>query len=195
MGRNLVLPTRQINNLEDFLKHFPEANELFIDGTERRTQRSKKPDKQKRQYSGKKKTHVRKNIIIATKNREIVYLSPTTDGAKHDFNITKNEQIPQSLPPDIPLYADSGFQGIKDLVKNPELIFMSQKKPRNAELTSDQKETNSIISSIRVKVEHAIAGLKRLNCLSHVYRNKKGQDDSFINIAAGLWNYHLRMAA
>ncbi len=40
---------------------------------------------------------------------------------------------------------------------------MPQKKPRNGQLTADQKETNTIISSIRVKVEHAIAGIKRLD--------------------------------
>lgn len=195
LGRNLVLPTRKISNIADFLQHFPEAKELFIDGTERRVQRPKKAKNQKKQYSGKKKSHTRKNIIISTKNREIVYLSPTTNGARHDYNITKNEQIPQLFPINTPLYADSGFQGIKDLVKNPAMIFMPQKKPRNGELTPDQKETNSIIASIRVKVEHAIAGLKRFNRLSHIYRNKKGQDDIFIHIASGLWNYHLRMAA
>jgi len=65
----------------------------------------------------------------------------------------------------------------------------------NFGITADEKENNTIISSIRVKVEHAIAGIKRFNCLSHVYRNKKGQDDAMINIASGLWNYHLRMTA
>ena len=195
LGRNLVLPTRKINNLKDFLTHFPEAKELFADGTERRVQRPKKDKNQKKLYSGKKKCHTRKNVIISTERKEIIYLSPTTNGTRHDFNITKTEQIPQSLPTNTPFYVDTGFQGIKDLVKNPDMIFMPKKKPRNGELTTDEKETNSIISSIRVKVEHAIAGLKRLNCLSHMYRNRKGQDDSFINIAAGLWNYHLRMAA
>lgn len=194
LGRNLVLPTRKISNLEEFLTHFPEAKELFIDGTERKTQRPKKPKNQKKQYSGKKKSHNRKNIIITTKRKEIIYLSPTTGGAKHDFNITKNEQIPQSLPPNIPIFVDSGFQGIKDLVKNPKMIFMPKKKPKNRQLTTDEKESNTIISSIRVKVEHAIGGIKRFNCLSHIYRNKKGLDDAMLNIVSGLWNYHLRMA-
>lgn len=193
LGRNLVLPTRQINNLADFLKHFPEAKELFVDGTERRVQRPKNSKNQKKLYSGKKKFHARKNIIVTTKRKEIAYLSPTTSGAKHDYNIAKNEEIPRFLPPDKATYLDNGFQGIKDLVKNPQQIFMPKKKPRNGELNSDEKETNTIIASIRIKAEHAIAGLKRFNCLAHIYRNKKGQDDGFIYLAAGLWNYHLRM--
>lgn len=194
LGRNLVLPTRKISNLQEFLTHFPESQELFIDGTERRVQRSKKPKNQKKQYSGKKKIHTRKNVIITNQKKEVLYLSPTTGGRKHDFNITKNELIPQNLPPGIPTYADTGFQGIKDLVKNPDNIFIPKKKPRNSQLTADEKETNSIISSIRIKIEHVIAGIKRFNCLSHIFRNKKGLDDKFILIASGLWNYHLRMA-
>lgn len=195
LGRNLVLPTRKISNLEELFKYFPETRELFVDGTERRVQRPKNSKNQKKRYSGKKKCHTRKNVVLSNQNKEILYVSPTTNGSKHDYNITKNEEIPRFIPDDIPTYVDTGFQGIKDAVRNPDLIFMPKKKPRNGNLTTDEKETNAIISSIRVKVEHAIAGIKRFNCLAHIYRNKKGRDDKFILIASGLWNYHLRMSA
>lgn len=193
LNRELVLPERKINNMEELFKHFPETKELFIDGTERRTQRPKSNKKQKKNYSGKKKCHTRKNIIICNNKKEILYVSPTTCGKKHDFNITKNEGITQEIPPKIPIYLDTGFQGIKDLVQDPDNIFIPKKKPKNKKLTQDEKEINTIISSIRIKVEHAIGGIKRFNCLSHIFRNKKGQDDQFMNIASGLWNYHLRM--
>ena len=110
------------------------------------------------------------------------------------FNLTKREEIPKAIPPDIAAFLDTGFQGIKDLVQNPDMIFMPKKKPKNGKLTKDEKETNAIISSIRIKVEHAIGGVKRFNCLSHIFRNRKGQDDEFMSIACGLWNYHLRMS-
>jgi hypothetical protein len=193
LGRNLVLPKRKITTTEELFEHFPEAKEIFIDGTERRIQRSKNDQKQKKNYSGKKKCHTRKNIIICNKEKEILYLSPTTNGKRHDFNITKNEGLPQSISSDINTYLDTGFQGIKKLVKNPDQILMPKKKTKNIKLTPDEKETNSIISSIRIKVEHAIGGIKRFNCLSHIYRNRKGQDDKFIYLTTGLWNYHLRM--
>lgn len=193
LGRELVLPLRQINSLEELFKHFPETKELFIDGTEKRIQRPKSHKNQKRKYSGKKKCHTRKNVVICNKDKSILYLSPTKNGRKHDFNITKKAGIPQKIPPNKFIYLDTGFQGIKDLVDNPDNIFMTKKKPKNGELTQNEKETNAIISSIRIKVEHAIGGIKRFNCLSHIFRNKKGQDDNFIYIASGLWNYHLRM--
>lgn len=193
LGRELVLPKRQMSDLSDLLEQFPDVKELFVDGTERKTQRPKNSRNQKRKYSGKKKCHSRKNIIISNKDKEILYLSPTRNGRKHDFNIAKKEEVPKEIPPDIPTFLDTGFQGIKDLVENPDKIFMPKKKPRNGQLTQDEKEINAIISSLRIKVEHAIGGIKRFNCLSQIFRNKKGQDDQFINIACGLWNYHLRM--
>ena len=140
----------------------------MIDGTERRVQRPKNSKNQQRRYSGKKKCHTRKNIILSNETKQILYLSPTRNGRKHDFNITKAENIPNIIPPDKELYADTGFQGIKNLVKSAKNIFMPRKRSKNKPLTSDEKVINQIISSIRIKVEHAIGGIKRFNCLSHI---------------------------
>jgi len=38
----------------------------------------------------------------------------------------------------------------------------------------------------RMLIENAFAELKRMNCLYNVYRNRNGQDDQFIFLAAGL---------
>src|SRR4051794_26653331 len=53
--------------------HFPQSpaaaggdQRLLIDGTERRRQRPKSPEKQALHYSGKKKTHTDKNVVIVT---------------------------------------------------------------------------------------------------------------------------------
>jgi len=67
-----VLPARQIKNTEEFIRLFPEIKEVFIDGTERPVERSKNKEKQKRDYSGKKKKHTRKNIIVCDKNKRIL---------------------------------------------------------------------------------------------------------------------------
>ena len=55
LDRKLVLPKRRIENVGEFLKSFPEVKDLFIDGTERRVQRSSDNKKQRLNYSGKKK--------------------------------------------------------------------------------------------------------------------------------------------
>lgn len=50
-----VLPVRQLKNVEEFIKRFPDVKEVILDGTERPVQRPKNSEKQKEHYSGKKK--------------------------------------------------------------------------------------------------------------------------------------------
>ncbi len=61
------------------------------------------------------------------------------------------------LPLGITLWQDTGFQG-----HHPEgvNVIMPTKKPKGNELSEELKETNRSISSVRVKVEHAIGGVK-----------------------------------
>jgi hypothetical protein len=89
---------------------------LIIDGTERRRQRPKSPEKQALHYSGKKKTHTDKNVVIVTLPRERVdFLSPTYAGKTHDKKIADTERI--VYPPGAILYQDTGFQGYNPAVK------------------------------------------------------------------------------
>jgi Helix-turn-helix of DDE superfamily endonuclease/DDE superfamily endonuclease len=89
---------------------------LIIDGTERRRQRPKGPEKQARHYSGKKKTHTDKNVVIVTLPRKrVAFLSPTCAGKTHDKKIADTERI--VYPPEAILYKDTGFQGYEPAVK------------------------------------------------------------------------------
>jgi hypothetical protein len=89
---------------------------FIIDGTERRRQRPKNPEKQALHYSGKKKTHTDKNVVIVTlPNTRIDFLSPTCVGKTHDKKIADTEGI--AYPPGAILYQDSGFQGYNPAVK------------------------------------------------------------------------------
>jgi len=89
---------------------------LIIDGTERRRQRPKNPEKQALHYSGKKKTHTDKNVVIVTLPRKrIDFLSHTDVGKTHDKKIADTEGI--TYPPEAILYKDTGFQGYEPAVK------------------------------------------------------------------------------
>jgi len=86
------------------------APDLLMDGTERRRQRPKDAQKQAEYYSGKKKAHTDKNILLAnTHSRKVVYLSPTEMGKKHDKKIADENAI--AYPPGATLGKDIGFQG------------------------------------------------------------------------------------
>jgi hypothetical protein len=111
-----MMPERDPQQFKSKEKHRPDAVHSIIDGTERRRQRPKSPEKQALHYSGKKKIHTDKNVIIATaKKKRISYLSQTYPGKTHDKNVADTEHI--SYPTHITLHKDAGFQGYEPKVR------------------------------------------------------------------------------
>jgi DDE superfamily endonuclease len=93
-----------------------EAPRLIIDGTERRRQRPKNPEKQAAHYTGKKKTHTDKNVVVANaRSKRIGFLGDTYPGSRHDKAVADEEAI--SYPPGTVLYKDTGFQGYEPVVQ------------------------------------------------------------------------------
>jgi DDE superfamily endonuclease/Helix-turn-helix of DDE superfamily endonuclease len=180
-----VCPER---NASHFAQNQPSSETeplLIIDGTERRRQRPKNREKQARHYSGKKKTHSDKNIVIVTQPRNrIGFLSHTCVGKTHDKKIADDEAI--CYPPKAILYKDTGFQGYEPAVA---ITYQPKKKPPRGELTVAEKRTNRKLSRIRVKVEHALSGVKRCRIVKDILRNtKEGVSDSVMEAACGLHN-------
>lgn len=189
MKRKFVLPERKISDPKEFLRLFPEAAEVFVDGVERLRQRPKKKKAQEKAYSGKKKAHTRKSVIVSDKKRRVLIVTKQKSGRRHDKRLADKEDVFKQLPKAVAAWADTAFTGSD---KNHKNIFIPKKKPRGRELTADEKETNKIISSYRVIVEHAIGGIKRYRCMSEKLRNRKPFiDDNLLLLSAGLWNYHL----
>lgn len=178
-------------NLEELLRDFPELKELGIlgDGVERPVRRSKDNEKQKKQYSGKKKRHTRKNIILTNPDTtEVLFLGETQDGTIHDKKALDKEELKTDIP--VNLGVDLGFEGLE--IGNVRVV-LPWKKPKGKELTELQKQQNTCFARRRIKVEHAIAGIKRNRSVQDIYRNiKEGTDDIFMTIACGLHN--LRVA-
>lgn len=84
--------------------------DLALDGTERRRQRPKDQPAQKRAYSGKKKCHTVKNVVVVNETTsKVVYLGPTEPGATHDK--TAADQADLTYPVNAIVDKDSGFQG------------------------------------------------------------------------------------
>ena len=111
-----VLPERDPTHFAQAQGASGKAPQLIIDATERRRQRPKNPEKQAILYSGRKKKHCDKNVVIVnTRGKRIDYLSQTYPGKTHDKKIAVEEGI--SYPPGATLYKDSGFQGYEPAVK------------------------------------------------------------------------------
>ena len=160
----------------------------FQDGTERPIQRPKDPEVQEDFYSGKKKRHTVKNNVLVNAKGEIVLLTATCEGKKHDKKIA--DEAAFTLPEGSMLYQDTGFQGF---ALEGTTIFQPKKKPCGGELTHDEKEQNRAISRIRVRVEHAIDGVKRYRIVKDQLRNwKAGFRDKVMETCCGLHNFRLR---
>ena len=190
LGRKQVLPKRKITSVNEFIELFPEVKDVFIDGTERPVQKPKNIKKRNKLYSGKKKTHTRKTIIISDDKNRILAMTPTKSGRRHDKRLFDKSQMSSSIPKKVSIWTDTGFIGIQHTHSN---TIMPTKATKNSPLTDSQKQTNRAISSIRILSEHAIGGIKRLKSASDIYRNRlPNLDDTFTLLATGLWNLHLQ---
>lgn len=95
---------------------------LSLDAAERLLQRPVNDEKQRAKYSGKKKTHTDKNLLLVNENtKKVVYLSETVEGKKHDKKLADESQI--SYPANTSLTQDTGFQGYQ-----PEGVMVQQPK-------------------------------------------------------------------
>jgi len=75
----------------------------------------------------------------------------------------------------------------------PHNVLIPKKGTKKNPLLKEEKEDHRIISSFRVVIEHAIAGVKRFQIVTNTLRNKIGLfDDLIIEVCSGLWNFHLR---
>lgn len=191
LGKKIVLPERKLSTPEEFFARFPGVKDIWIDGTERPVRRVKNATQQKKQYSGKKKRHTVKNIVVSDKKKRILALTKTTNGKEHDYQEFKDKNLAAGIPATIRAWVDTGFQGIqKDF---PELtVRMPKRASRGHPLTAAEKNKNQQISRKRILAEHAIGGIKRFRSVTDVFRNHTDVfADRLLLVSAGLWNFHL----
>ena len=158
------------------------------DGTDRDIGRNVDQDAQEVDFSGKHHGHKVKNLLLSDDDQYVHYLSPTFPGSSHDKAIAN--EFPISLPPCSVLRQDSGFVG-----HAPEGALVEQpfKKPRNGELTFAQKLFNKMLAALRVVIEHANSGVKRVKIVKDKIRIHTTEiRDSVMVVACGLHNLRVK---
>lgn len=179
------LPEREGSRLAEVLAATEELVAV-LDGVERPKQRPSDPDQQRADYSGKKKRHMRKNIVVSTyTRRRVEFLSETVEGRRHDKPIA--DQSALTFPDDITLAQDTGLQGYTP----PNVrICQPKKKPKGQPLSLEDKARNTLIARLRIRIEHVIAGIKRSHIVKDLFRNTTpGYDDLVMEVACGLHNF------
>jgi len=160
---------------------------FWQDGTERPLQRPKDPEAQEEYDSGKKKRHTLKTLLVIHARCQMCCLSPTCAGNASDSSVAEGAGYP--VPSGSGLYQDKGLQGF---CWPGVTIFQPQKKPRGGELTPPEHATNRQISSMRMRIEHAMGGVKRYRIVKDTIRLlKDGIRDAVMETCCGLHNFRL----
>ena len=136
--------------------------ELIIDSSEQPRERPGDYEQQKSFFSGKKKNHTLKNqFIILPNGKDIVDCTAGAPGPKSDINLFRERQKVFDN--------QQKFNGDKGYIGEPS-IKTPHKKPKNQELTTEQKQQNLEFSSNRILVEHIIRLLKIFRVASERFR-------------------------
>lgn len=118
----------------------------------------------------------------------VCFLSHTCEGKASDTSMAELAGDPFS--PGSYLDQEKGFQGFF----LPGITIIQPKKtPPGGELTPPEKETNRRISSIRIRIEHAIGEVKRYRIVKDKIRLlKDGLRDTVMETWCGLHNFRLQ---
>ncbi|MDV4339516.1 transposase family protein [Acinetobacter baumannii] len=141
--------------------------------------------KQKKSYSGKKKTHTFKvQAIIHYQTRKI--LSLCTSRGAHDFELFKRNL--NQIPTGAFILADKGYQGIYTVYPNSLLPLKAKKR---CKLDPELKIYNQEINKRRIGIEHVFGRLKTFKILAVRYRNRGKRLGLRFNLIAGVYNMEL----
>jgi len=127
-------------------------------------------------------------LLICDKAGRIIYVGQLFSGSQVDFGLFKKE-LSMFDYQGKQVWVDLGFTGIKDYLSESQ-VQIGHKKPRNKQLSQEQKLQNQAISKVRVVVEHAIGGMKRYFILRHENRIRlRNKISDAVEMCASLWNF------
>jgi len=107
------------------------------------------------------------------------------EGKVHDFKLFESS-IGSAVLDDIAIQGDSGYQGILKLHKNSET---PNKKPRNGELSGEEKAYNHRLSRERIFIENINAKVKVFKIVSNKYRNRRKRFGLRMALICGVINF------
>ena len=180
----LVLPSSLLEQVESqesdyvIVQEMLMEFELLVDSYEQPRERPSDKKVQQEYFSGKQKRHTLKNQVVSLPEaKDIVDIVVGAKGPTSDISLFRNQQQRFSR---LQLFkGDKGYQGGKN-------ISTPQKKPRQGELTSEQKAENKVFSSNRIFIEHIIRLIKIFRIASLRFRLHSPVYEQIIFTVCGL---------
>jgi len=128
---------------------------------------------------------LKSQVVVDGRTRQVI-CTHHGRGPVHDFALYQRSNL--ELQERLEVLADSGYQGLQKLHAKSRT---PRKKPRQSELTDEQKQSNRELARRRVVVEHVIRSLKIFRVLAKRYRNRRKRFSLRFNLVAGLYNFGL----
>ena len=152
---------RRINDIDEFVKLYPEIKEIIGDGNEFKTQRPKR--KQGKNYTCKSKRHVKKTVLVVNRD-DGLFLGRTgvRPGSVHDKRILDEDAMHRRLDKHAGILKrmDSAWTG-----EDPSLDWVVNRRGRRNHPLTDQEKT--------------------------VVIRQKGAFDALLDVAMNLVNFNL----
>jgi hypothetical protein len=168
----------------EMVKEILTEYELIVDSYEQVRERPGDNDEQEKYFSGKKSNHTFKSqMIIMPDGRDIVDVVAGEPGPKSDialFREYRSEFDPQQR-----------FKGDKAYI-GEDLMTTPIKKPKNRELTTEQKEQNKAFSAKRIFVEHRIRSVKIFRVIQERFRLNPQKYEQVMLTICGLVRLRIR---
>jgi hypothetical protein len=161
---------------------------LWHEGTQRPIHRPTDPEDQQAFSSGQQNCPTIKNRLLIEATGHLGFWRATDDGQAHANLRAALEG--SSFPPGSGLDQAMGFQAYTG---DGLTIFPPKTTPPGGALTPPEKARNRAISSISIRSEHAIGGVKRDRMGKDKIRLlKEGIRDTVMETCCGLHNFRLQ---
>ncbi|NEO38528.1 MAG: transposase [Moorea sp. SIOASIH] len=191
---SLLEQVKKCEEESDIIREALTEYELIVDSAEQVRERPKDYNQQKNFYSGKKKNHTFKNqFIVLPKGEDIVDVVVGKPGTKSDINICRERLA--KFDDKQRLSGDKAYLEVRPVanlirqrkahLREPQ-IRTPHKKPKNGELTPQQKKDNKLFSSNRIFVEHVIRLVKIFKIAGERFRLNSSKYSQVILTICGL---------
>jgi hypothetical protein len=179
-------------DLPALLKGTPELA-VIVDTFEQRTQRPQR--RQRAYYSGKKKAHTLKSQVAVDEDGRVVDVGDSRPGRWADLKVLRRSGLVGKLiRAKVGALGDLGYVGIDGLSARLRGAT-PRRKPRGRERPVADRRYNRAFARRRIKVEHALARLRRFQALSAVNRHGRKGHEARVRAVAGLVNRMLDQQA
>ena len=159
-----------------------ESVKVALDVSEQPIERPQQ--KQQDYYSGKKKQHTIKALLVVCLCTRLILAVRCGKGRQHDYKLFQGSKLP--LHKQAAIKADSGFQGIQKAFARAQVPYKGTKKKP---LTKEQKKYNRELAQERIVIEHINRECKIFRICQAKYRGKHKNYTRTWKLVAALVNF------